>query len=423
MGSTLFNSRLSFSLLTKILLISGIITALLTITQLFFTFQERQATLALFLTELNEAHNPSISYSLYDFNYLNTKKIIKGILTYDAVSYVSIKNNEDRIIKGLAVGKSSPSKGSFVTAFPAIFDADGRKLKLGMVEIHTDAEYLYKQLESNFYVILGTQAIKTFIVSLVLLALFYQLIIRRVTTIHQWLLSYSPEQKFKPIEFPSPKNKLDEIDELKNEINIVGESLHRHNQKLESLVKQRTKELEEANLKLGQLAYTDHLTGIDNRMAFFDKSEKELSRSRRLNYDVGVMMLDLDHFKSINDNFGHEAGDKVLKLITSAISDCLREEDSFGRLGGEEFAIIVPGADKLGMQKLAERIQGTISQEDFSFLQCNRKVTVSIGYTKVTNGERLKTALGRADGHLYSAKANGRNCYVTDEEFIPQIVN
>lgn len=164
------------------------------------------------------------------------------------------------------------------------------------------------------------------------------------------------------------------------------------------------------------------MTGVANRSALLNKSEEELRRSRRLGYDMGVMMLDLDNFKSVNDNYGHDAGDKVLKSVAQAVNNSLRKDETLGRLGGEEFVVIVHGADKVGMQQLAKRIQDVISLQDFSFLREGYSVTVSIGYTKVEKNEQFKSALKRADSHLYTAKANGRNCCVTDSEIIPKLV-
>jgi diguanylate cyclase (GGDEF)-like protein/PAS domain S-box-containing protein len=174
---------------------------------------------------------------------------------------------------------------------------------------------------------------------------------------------------------------------------------------------------------LEKLAYTDSLTGIANRISFLYKVDKELKRSRRLTYYVGVMMLDLDHFKQVNDNYGHNCGDEVLIKVAAALKSCLREEDCIGRIGGEEFAIIVPGANKLGLHKLATRLQEAVSMQKFSFFEKDKKITVSMGYTVVKNDEKFNSALNRADKHLYSAKANGRNCFVTDKEFIPNIVS
>jgi len=174
---------------------------------------------------------------------------------------------------------------------------------------------------------------------------------------------------------------------------------------------------------LEKLAYIDGLTGISNRLSFFYKADKEYHRSKRLSYDVGVMMLDLDHFKLVNDTYGHAAGDEVLQKVSQVMAGCLRSEDCIGRIGGEEFAIVVPGADKLGLHHLASRLRDIVKLQEFSFLGKGKSITISMGYTMIKNNEGFKSALQRADEHLYKAKTNGRNCFVTEPEFVPNLVS
>jgi len=422
MKRSIFKSKLSFILLTKILLISGILTVILTGVQLLVTYQERKESLNHFISEAVRAHIPGISHSLVRLNYYSAQDIIDGIVSYEAIGYVSITAADSQVFDDMKAGEYNPSSGSFGREFPILWEERGQVKKLAMVTIMTDGQYLYKQVKSSFYVILFSQAIKTFIVSIILLSLFYRLIISRINTIHRWLASYSPDNEFEPIRFIKGEQQKDEIDELKDAINTVGKSLRKHNIELETLVEEKTKELTKANRELEKLAYTDTLTCIANRASFFLKAEDELRRSRRLSYSLGVMMLDLDHFKSINDNYGHDAGDEVLKVVSKAMNDCLRKEDTLGRIGGEEFAIIVPGADKLGMYNLAKRLQACLEFQSFSFLTSDKKITMSIGYTKAKEKELFKSALKRADEHLYKAKNGGRNQFVTDREFVPSIV-
>jgi diguanylate cyclase (GGDEF)-like protein len=422
MGRSIFNSKLSFILLKNILLISGLLTVLLTSVQLLITYQDRKESLMQFVVELEKAQNPSIAKSVLEFHYNNTQAIIDGIRSYEAIGYVAVTASNTQEFEELKAGVYDSSRDSYILKAPLVSNMGETTFNLGMVTIQTAPKYLYKQVKSSFYVILISQGIKTFIVSVILLSFFYRFIINRISTIHKWLASYSPDNEFEPIIFDKVQQQKDEIDELKDEINIVGKSLRKHNKELESLVESKTIELKKANRELEKLAFTDSLTCIDNRASFFQKAEHELKRSRRLSYNLGLMMLDLDHFKLINDNFGHDAGDEVLKMVSKVMNDCLRCEDTLGRVGGEEFAIIVPGTDKSGMHNLAERLQASIGLQDFSFLAPNKKITVSIGYTKVKENEIFKSALKRADIHLYSAKNSGRNKFVTDKEFIPSIV-
>ncbi|APE07536.1 hypothetical protein BM528_04335 [Alteromonas sp. RW2A1] len=406
----------------KILLITCVITSILTVVQLLLSYLDEKEALSKFLSELETVHSEALARNVFEINNEAAQSIIDGMLSYDAIGYVSVSIKEQDGVKIIEAGERTSSAAVASRQFPIVFVFANLAMPVGTVEIQSDANYLYDHIKQSFFVILTTQIIKTFLVSGILLILFHRLIISRIDAIHRWLVSYSAEDNFTPLAFTNSKSSNDEIDELKDEINIVGKSLQRSTQELEILVEQRTEELKKANLKLEKLAYTDSLTGVANRSALLNKSEEELRRSRRLGYDMGVMMLDLDNFKSVNDNYGHDAGDKVLKSVAQAVNNSLRKDETLGRLGGEEFVVIVHGADKVGMQQLAGRIQDVISLQDFSFLREGYSVTVSIGYTKVEKNEQFKSALKRADSHLYTAKANGRNCCVTDSEIIPKLV-
>ncbi len=299
---------------------------------------------------------------------------------------------------------------------PLIFEYKGRFSKVGAIEFQIDIDPIKQKIMDEFIIILISQFIKTFFVSIFILFIIHNLVIRHLDEISNWLNNFKPESSFSPLALETDKGSDSEMVKLKSAISEMGQQVHKHTIGLEKAVAERTAELE-------KLAYTDSLTGVANRGAFLQASNEELSRSRRLSYDIGVMMLDLDHFKAINDTYGHDAGDEVLKQVSKAMSNCLRKEDTLGRIGGEEFAIITPGADKGGMHKLASRLQQSIALLNFPFLPEDKNITVSIGYTKISNDENFKAALKRADVHLYTAKASGRNTFITDKGFVPSIVN
>lgn len=162
---------------------------------------------------------------------------------------------------------------------------------------------------------------------------------------------------------------------------------------------------------LNLLASTDPLTGSLNRRTFLDKVELELVRIRRYCRPGAMVMLDLDHFKQVNDEHGHAAGDAVLKHFVDVVSDTLRDTDTLGRLGGEEFGILLPETSGLHAVELCERIRlriqdTSITTEDGSMI----RVTVSIGVTSLhASGGNAEQALARADDQLYRAKHHGRN--------------
>ncbi|WP_243311751.1 GGDEF domain-containing protein [Fundidesulfovibrio agrisoli] len=162
--------------------------------------------------------------------------------------------------------------------------------------------------------------------------------------------------------------------------------------------------------KLIELATKDHLTRLDNRRAFFDRLDAEIRRSRRTGQPLALVAMDLDRFKSINDRFGHQVGDEVLRNFAEAASQGLRGTDVLARTGGEEFFIILPAACGQDAARVAERIRKTV--EAGTHITDNGDVvryTVSLGVASLQETMDMYALLYRADQALYAAKAGGRN--------------
>ena len=168
-------------------------------------------------------------------------------------------------------------------------------------------------------------------------------------------------------------------------------------------------ELLQAQESLRFHAEHDALTGVLNRRAIRDVLRKELARCRRDKNTLGVILADLDHFKRINDHYGHAGGDTVLVTAVQRISSILRSYDSLGRYGGEEFLLIAPGCDLALAQKLAERIRTAIGDEAIDLGEDSAKVSVSLGVTLGTADSDPEFLVALADSALYQAKHNGRN--------------
>jgi diguanylate cyclase (GGDEF)-like protein len=168
---------------------------------------------------------------------------------------------------------------------------------------------------------------------------------------------------------------------------------------------------ERADRETYELATTDSLTGVYNRRTFKELAEPQLSRSRRARMPVSLLMLDLDHFKRINDTYGHLAGDDVLKAFANLVTKCLRKEDLLARYGGEEFVVLLPGDSQNAAFRLAERIREEVSAQPFDANGHLVRVTVSVGIASEAGDTlpSLEAMLGRADEALYKAKNDGRN--------------
>ncbi|MFY8327236.1 diguanylate cyclase [Pseudoalteromonas sp. ZZD1] len=174
------------------------------------------------------------------------------------------------------------------------------------------------------------------------------------------------------------------------------------------------KELEEVNRKLEQMSQTDALTQLNNRGHWEDTLRQEFLRIKRNAGNSTLLMFDIDHFKKINDEYGHRCGDEALRHIADLLRKTLRETDIAGRYGGEEFAVTLLDSDKEGAETFAERLRSLIENSSVYFDGQQIKMTVSIGYASFDeNFERYEKWIEAADKALYASKDNGRNC-ITD---------
>jgi diguanylate cyclase (GGDEF)-like protein len=159
--------------------------------------------------------------------------------------------------------------------------------------------------------------------------------------------------------------------------------------------------------RVQELAAVDELTGLANRRHFFEQAERELAHARRFGHPVSAMMIDVDHFKAVNDRWGHQVGDEILREIAARLRRARRVEDVVGRYGGEEFVVLAPG-DGEGLL-LAERLRSAVSSMPMTTSVGQVRVTISIGVAVLTEDLDLNALLARADRELYEAKRAGRN--------------
>ena len=190
----------------------------------------------------------------------------------------------------------------------------------------------------------------------------------------------------------------DELSELAGTVNAMLTAIQR-----------AKSELLQAQDSLRFHAEHDSLTGVLNRRAIRDVLRRELARCRRENQSLGLMLADLDHFKRINDRYGHGAGDCALVTVVQRISATLRPYDLIGRYGGEEFLVIAPGCDFDLTQKLAERIRSAVRDEPVDLGHASVKLTVSLGATLGTADSDPEFLVAVADSAMYQAKRNGRD--------------
>lgn len=191
--------------------------------------------------------------------------------------------------------------------------------------------------------------------------------------------------------------------------------MHLAMSKLEATIKSRTRDIRTLNAKLEEMANKDALTGVYSRRYLMERVRQELNRASRGEYPAVILMLDVDHFKQINDNWGHQTGDRVLAKLGRIMMEHARNYDVVGRYGGEEFAILIPGAnEKMGYQ-IAEKLRVRVAEEIKIPGSEDSIITISVGVAGYKKDYRQENWFAAADTALYAAKRAGRNRVIVSE--------
>lgn len=164
--------------------------------------------------------------------------------------------------------------------------------------------------------------------------------------------------------------------------------------------------VQESSVALERLATTDPLTGVFNRRHFEEVATTEIARARRYGVPLSLVIFDIDHFKSVNDRFGHQAGDRVLTRVTHLVREHLRVNDTLARWGGEEFVVLLPHRDAGEATRVAEKLRTLIGSTEFDAVG---HLTCSFGVARLGSGDSVDSLIHRADQALYEAKGSGRD--------------
>lgn len=194
---------------------------------------------------------------------------------------------------------------------------------------------------------------------------------------------------------------------------IILEDSHDYQTHLEARVGERTQALQDALAAAHVLAITDSLTRTFNRRQIDTLVHDEVERAQRYHQPMSIIILDIDHFKAVNDNYGHPMGDKVLQQVSAILATSLRQSDSLGRWGGEEFLILLPQIHLVAAASVAEKLRIAVYAADFGL---RNAVTISLGVAELRADESAGDWITRADRALYLAKDRGRNQLATADE-------
>lgn len=302
--------------------------------------------------------------------------------------------------------------GTFMSGFAPLSGGGGRYV-LG---IDMRADEVANKLNE-----LQTTGALSFAFSLLLAFLFSHFLsrnlVQRINVLHRRCLEVDTSAG------KSSRKKGDELDQLAVTFDEILTRLQQSQAELEQRVEERTTELSLANqrlkaeveqresiaLLLEETARTDFLTKLINRRAMHRFLQNEIARLGRTSGTFSLVLVDIDHFKTINDQFGHDIGDEVLIALSRAFEGAVREQDIVARWGGEEFLILLPNTAQVDASEQAERLRQLLDSDALQIERYRQRVTASFGVCEFTPGESLEFLLKQADVALYQAKAGGRN--------------
>ncbi len=198
------------------------------------------------------------------------------------------------------------------------------------------------------------------------------------------------------VEYIAIRHDITELEETKKQLRNINKAM-----------KHKVDELYSMTNTLEQKAYKDNLTGINNRENFEDIFSIEIANAKQNNLPLSLIIFDVDHFKYVNDTYGHQAGDIILINLVNLIADNIKNGDVFARWGGEEFVILTPSTEITGASNLAENLRKLVQSHTFSYVE--KEITLSFGVAQFSSEDTKKTFFEKADVALFEAKKNGRN--------------
>lgn len=375
------------------------------------------------LSEINQRGNDisryvakSLSFSIVGYDYHTIQLMLDEVTASEEISYAIVTDLRNKVMGESGVSAKGSNPDTQVVFTQNIFIEDDL---VGKLELGLSTARMLERLEDQKYSLLKREALIILLIALgEFLALSF-IIIKPVSRISEYLGNSIDKDGHFIENIPIDTN--DEFGHMAKQFNELSSQLNAANKKLQSKVELADRQLIETNSQLKQLneefkilSITDPLTGLFNRRHFNDLMSTEISMSRRHGDANSIMLIDIDHFKAINDTFGHFVGDTVLKNLTNTLKDKLRHTDAICRIGGEEFAVLCKRADAQDAMEIAEKLRAEVENTSLAKgIDDDLIVTISIGVVSIPNtrgSDTAETLFKEADNALYYSKNHGRNC-------------
>jgi len=419
------NTSLSKELIIVIFKIYFAITVLITVSNMIIEYFHTKNNIKAELEQISLSFIPSLSSAMWNLDDVQKEAIIKGVMLLPSVLGIEIEDQDKKVVgEGFIYSFRKSSADSFYYQTKLFHKSSDEKLvHVGNVRLYSNSAIVLDRIELGFYMIFISALVKSALLIFLFIWAFRLMLNRPLTAITNHVEKINLENiKKEKVAFPFKSNNelkrlQDSFNQMLRKISADNEKIlsveHEIQRRLEAEVQVRTEELTQANIRLKELASTDELTKVFNRRMFFEVAIKYFKTAARNKQPLTFFMLDIDHFKNINDTYGHHIGDEVLKLYASSISNLLREGDLFGRLGGEEFGVILQETDLEGSMAIAEKIRQTVENLVYQEEDITVTMTTSIGISQQLDSDHSVSDIQkRADEAVYEAKNTGRNKWV-----------
>lgn len=363
----------------------------------------------------------SLAYSVVGYDYHTIQLLLDQITSSDIVAYAKVVNAKGKVMAEAGALEQVKSPNLLVFTKNIVIDGD----VVGYLTTGISMESTLKRLASQKYHLVESQALIIFMIAICeFLALSY-LIIRPVRVMSAALDKGFKENGDGAAQLPVISN--DEFGDLAHRFNALSKQLNEANGRLRSkvisadrqlqstnkMLMQQSNELQQLNDELKTLSITDPLTGLYNRRYFESMIEAQVAMSARHGVPNSLLLIDIDHFKKINDTYGHHAGDTVLEEVALCLKSRIRMSDTLCRIGGEEFVAFCKNADQGDAVNIAEKVRMSIQEHKFDIGDdVMLKVSVSIGVATLPDShgtDTVKDFYRYADMALYQSKGQGRN--------------
>ncbi len=415
---------LSQQLLTSILGIYVIITLVVTLVHVVIEYNYTKSNIQSELNRIAHIFEPALQTAMWNLSQDQVESIAKGMREMPLVYGVNIVDaNNNTLFHSVQEGMDQDTQSTLMYSFSLFQTMDSSKIYLAKVTLYSSERAIFERLKVGFAMLFLNAMIKSVALILLFYIAFRKHLERPLYELMQQISNLKENQNgiqtidvdFQKVnEFTMLQSKFNELlHYIHFQEDLRSKTAEEQNRKLEHLVKERTNELEIANQKLQRLASTDALTQIANRSKIDEELTQAMHQNKRYNRNFSVVMIDIDHFKNVNDTYGHQVGDSVLKTIASLIKKRVRAVDVVGRWGGEEFMILYHEADLQTAAELAENIRKTVDLHHFETIN---HITISLGVAQYKPNSSIEDVVQEADTALYRSKEEGRNRVSVFEE-------